>query len=580
MPEPLRRTLRAAVDPAAIRTARYQGRDHLVLPVVMLVGDSVIEPMGSDGPEFVPADVLAAAPGGWNGRPVLPDHPPGGAATANTPEVLERMACGQLFNTVFADGRLKTDAYVDPDRAERADGGGARMLRALRDKKVVDVSIGCFVEAVKEDGEAPDGTRYAWRWTAITGQDHLAIGLDGKAGACSVEDGCGAPRAAAAAINRRISRLRAAAEVTMSKRGVKPGVLERLFAALGSATDQRALEPDPNGETDAALRDALWQALRAEEPAFDYVESVVPETSTVLYWVSPEGEAVLYGRSFARGDDGAIMLNDDRAEFEPVTKYMPVAAAAAAGESSPDGGGTGGAAPSGGAPTGDLAKAVAATAAADGGCRCSSKESSAATGDDGVAAAAEPEPEGEGGNGMDKLKDAVGRLMQCAKLPAPMKNEAALTALGEAGLVALEAHYAAEPPPKAKEPAEPAPRALSRDEWLAAAPEDVRAALVRQERAEKAHRDRLIAGLRGAQTEFTAEELAAEPTERLEKMSRALKLDEPAAAPDYSGRLVADPKGDAAARAAATAAPNPWGLTFEGGVSKLDDAKIGSKGAN
>ncbi len=101
-------TLRGAVDAAQIRTAVYRDVEHMLVPLVMMVGDIVVHPLNAPGPEFVPAEELARVPGGWNGRPVLPDHPSGGRATANEPdrdcfgrEIESRMHRAQRASDVF-----------------------------------------------------------------------------------------------------------------------------------------------------------------------------------------------------------------------------------------------------------------------------------------------------------------------------------------------------------------------------------------------------------------------------------------------------------------------------------------------
>ena len=74
-----------------IRVGTFQKRSHLVVPVVALV-EGVLHPANTAQPEFVPANVIAQAPQGWNGRPVVVGHPQinNEFVSANcSPEILE-----------------------------------------------------------------------------------------------------------------------------------------------------------------------------------------------------------------------------------------------------------------------------------------------------------------------------------------------------------------------------------------------------------------------------------------------------------------------------------------------------------
>lgn len=189
-------SIRAAAGSALTRRASIGGREHLVVPVVALVGDSVIAAVGSAGPELVPAQVISTSPAGWNGRPILADHPDGGRSSAGAdPERLAREQFGQVFNARYEDGRLKMDAYIDVAKAEAIGGRALRVLERLRNDETVEVSVGVFVVAEQREGVSPSGVQYKAAWAQLT-PDHLAMLPDGVKGACSIVMGCGAPRAA------------------------------------------------------------------------------------------------------------------------------------------------------------------------------------------------------------------------------------------------------------------------------------------------------------------------------------------------------------------------------------------------
>jgi len=182
--------LRGAVG--AVRTVQHDGREHLVVPVVALM-EGVIHAVNASTPEFVSADALAVSPHSWNGRHLVLGHPAkdGRQISANDPTVLESQSFGQIFNTRYANKRLLMDAYIDPVKAEKI--GGAKMLERLRNGEMVEVSVGAFVTTDNQSGEYL-GKPYQARWQTIA-PDHLAFLPDGR-GACSIEMGCGAHRAA------------------------------------------------------------------------------------------------------------------------------------------------------------------------------------------------------------------------------------------------------------------------------------------------------------------------------------------------------------------------------------------------
>jgi hypothetical protein len=178
-----------------LRTETYQGREHLVVPVVALV-EGVIHASNADTPELVLAEEFEKNVAGWNGRPVMLNHPTwgDGPVAANDPRVLDANQIGTVFHARVEDGKLKMDAYVDPVRLEGMGEHGQKMLASIRAGEMLEVSVGTVVEATPENGKK-GGQPYAAVWRDIS-SDHLAFLPPGVKGACSVAMGCGAPRAA------------------------------------------------------------------------------------------------------------------------------------------------------------------------------------------------------------------------------------------------------------------------------------------------------------------------------------------------------------------------------------------------
>jgi hypothetical protein len=190
--------LRAAVS-GKLRTALFQGREHIVVPVVALV-EGVIFASNSETPELVLASEFSKNLAGWNGRPTVGDHPSrnGLRVSANVPKVLEAEAFGQVFEAHVEGDRLLMEAWLDPARAKDVGTAAKDVISRLRAASAVDVSVGVFVDAEETAGTWKDGRRYGAIWRNIT-PDHLAFLPAGTPGACSLEMGCGAPKAAAAA---------------------------------------------------------------------------------------------------------------------------------------------------------------------------------------------------------------------------------------------------------------------------------------------------------------------------------------------------------------------------------------------
>ena len=164
-----------------VRHETHEGRDHLVVPVVM-IKEGVLN--GA----FVGRDEFGQFPNAWDGRPVPVLHPEqnGEAISANSPRVLER-TIGKLFNTHVDGDKLKTEAWLDVEKA-KALGHGPMIATLEAGTQGMEVSTGYFSDSLTAQGEH-NGRPY----TAIHRNirpDHLAL-LPGEIGACSWEDGCG-----------------------------------------------------------------------------------------------------------------------------------------------------------------------------------------------------------------------------------------------------------------------------------------------------------------------------------------------------------------------------------------------------
>lgn len=161
------------------RTAKLEGREHLIVPTVML---TVGVHNGSRGALYYPSEELAKTAARWSGKPVVILHPDG---SAGRPDVFERQRVGTIFNASFDGSRLKADLWLDVQRLSDL---SPLTLDAIRSGKTVEVSTGLW-----SDAEAPGGTFSGKDFAATVYNiqpDHLAI-LPDRVGACSIRDGCG-----------------------------------------------------------------------------------------------------------------------------------------------------------------------------------------------------------------------------------------------------------------------------------------------------------------------------------------------------------------------------------------------------
>jgi hypothetical protein len=163
----------------------HQDKPHIVVPVVMLV-EGVHN--GSDGPIYHSESDIGKNVESWNGIPVIIYHAydeEGHPVSANSPEVIDNVSVGKVYNTVYEDGKLKAEVWFDEDRLNTV---SAETLIEVNDSKEIEVSTGMFCDYEEKEGEW-NGEKY--NFVAHNYRpDHLAI-LPDEIGACSCKDGCG-----------------------------------------------------------------------------------------------------------------------------------------------------------------------------------------------------------------------------------------------------------------------------------------------------------------------------------------------------------------------------------------------------
>lgn len=168
-----------------VRHTKYQGRDYIVVPTVILT-EGVHS--GSNGPLFYPGDELQRNVSAWDDKPLLVYHAMnlnGEYCSAGDDGVADRQAVGFLKNTRYKNGKLLSNAWIDIAKANKID---SRILATINNSVMMEVSTGLFTENEEKPGDFR-GTAY----NAIARNyqpDHLAL-LPDQRGACSIEAGCG-----------------------------------------------------------------------------------------------------------------------------------------------------------------------------------------------------------------------------------------------------------------------------------------------------------------------------------------------------------------------------------------------------
>jgi len=175
-----------SVSGGSVRTESFDGRDHLVVPMVMMRPGVLA---GSNGPLLYNADEISKTPQVWDHKPVVVYHPTinGQGVSACSPQILTSRKIGVILNTRWdsESQALKAEAFIDPEKVKIVDN---RVWDAIQNKRVMELSTGLFVDTRSENGEW-NGRKYT-DVTANYRPDHLAV-LPDQVGACSIADGAG-----------------------------------------------------------------------------------------------------------------------------------------------------------------------------------------------------------------------------------------------------------------------------------------------------------------------------------------------------------------------------------------------------
>jgi hypothetical protein len=195
----------AEPDGDEIRVEELRGEKYLVAPLV-LVREKVL----NGG--YLSPDEIQSSEYGWDGRPVTappntdasghPTNEDGEFISANRPDVIESMRVGFLGNVEYVDDLqtendeasahgLRGEAWIHLKSVAAVGDAAKQATKAMAKGDTLEVSTGYYHIPVDESGEF-NGDDFDQRQTNLM-PDHLAL-LPNEKGACSWEDGCGAPR--------------------------------------------------------------------------------------------------------------------------------------------------------------------------------------------------------------------------------------------------------------------------------------------------------------------------------------------------------------------------------------------------
>lgn len=171
-------------DVYQVKSVTHQGRQHMVVPVVMMK-EGVHA--GSHGELLHPAAELGKFVDSWNGIPIVVHHPKkdGQNVSANSPDLVDTAVVGRVYNSSMDGDKLRAEAWIDVEKLRTV---SPVALGAIHEQRPLDVSVGVFTDDDLSTGE--------WNGEAYVGiarnhrPDHLAL-LPGGKGACSWSDGCG-----------------------------------------------------------------------------------------------------------------------------------------------------------------------------------------------------------------------------------------------------------------------------------------------------------------------------------------------------------------------------------------------------
>jgi hypothetical protein len=189
--------------------------------------------------------------------------------------------------------------------------------------------------SLEEDKEGFfNGKEYKKIWRNIV-PDHLAVLPIGSQGACSVQDGCGAPRLNSEAQMNPTNQTNQTSQSVVNQPASNPALQENCEAceqrvrdntkkAIGAFLAKGGLQTNELSDVDTrtALEAALGEAYDGN--GWCYILAVFSEKVVYTHFNPAEYSFETYQRSYSVAEGGAVSLGADVSEVRPETKYVPL----------------------------------------------------------------------------------------------------------------------------------------------------------------------------------------------------------------------------------------------------------------
>lgn len=274
----------------SIRHDKLEGRDHLVVPTVMIV-EGVLN--GSNGPLYYPETELASSEPAWNHKPIVVYHPREGSAC--DPVILNTRKVGVILNTKWDAPKLRTESWIDVEAANRVD---KRIIESLDANKTLEVSTGLYTNKHSESGKF--GEKEYDFIAKNYRPDHLAI-LPDQIGACSIADGAGL--------------------LQLNAETLKEGKLDSvtLSALMGRCNLRPILVENEKSYWD--ILSELSSQLQARFGWDASIEAAMPKGQYIVYRI--RGKSELWKLSYEATDKKVTLGNNPEEVYEK-TQYLSV----------------------------------------------------------------------------------------------------------------------------------------------------------------------------------------------------------------------------------------------------------------
>ena len=264
----------------------------MVIPIVAL-REGVFQCATCPTPELYLAEQFGRIAAAWNDRMVTIGHPQvnGMFVSAGSTGIWERDGIGRIKNAKVDGEKLKVEAHIDMVKVSELGSDALDLIQRIVRGEQIDVSVGAFVDTVPQSGFSHGKEFHAVQTNYVP--DHLAILPVGVAGACSWEDGCGAPR-----VNNACACGGA--------------------GACQCATADPALADAQLG--DRTRREMLTSAIATKERGFFFIVQVFDDH--VVY--RNDDEKTLRRDYTIDEATGAVTLSEEAIEGTLVSEFMPI----------------------------------------------------------------------------------------------------------------------------------------------------------------------------------------------------------------------------------------------------------------